>query len=90
MASKKVIKCDPADLEKLNNYVKGLQGVQNEIAQLELTKATKVAVYFNGSKDFDTFKEGLKIKYGEVHIDVKTGIITPVEKVEKDGPNKKN
>lgn len=86
----KVIKCDPKDLEQLKNYTSGLQNLQIEIAQLELTKADKVAVYFRGASDFKTFREGLNIKYGEVNIDINTGIITSIEKEKDDGPNKKD
>jgi len=90
-SSKKItkdLKVTNEELKKIQNLVKTINQLQMSIGGLEIQKSLAVQRLHAFQRDIDTFQIEIRNKYGDVSINLQSGILqeTPIQ----DEVNKKN
>ncbi len=77
MTTKK--KVTKKELQQIQDQQTQLNGLQNNVAVLELRKLEYVDEVRKTAKEISELKKKLEKKYGSVNISLETGEITPIE-----------
>jgi hypothetical protein len=86
MAKQKQVKLTSEELTRFKNYQTDLTKITSEIGNLELQKFELSNTFMKKMQTFNEFRRELANSYGEVNIDLNTGVVSPFE----DEPNTEN
>tara|TARA_R110000751_G_scaffold84323_1_gene168801 strand:- start:1218 stop:1481 length:264 start_codon:yes stop_codon:yes gene_type:complete len=78
----KVEKITSEELEKVKTQQNNIQKVLLDLGALEARKLDVFKAYEEFHTELESTKKELEGKYGQVNIDLKDGIYTPIEKAE--------
>jgi hypothetical protein len=86
MAKQKQVKLTSEELTRFKNYSTDLNKLTSEIGNIELQKFELSSRFMGKMQTFNEFRKELATTYGEVNIDLNTGVVSPIE----DEPNTEN
>lgn len=75
-----VQKIDSKELEQIKQLVETLSKISQDITSLEVNKTLAVQRYIQLEQEFSKIKEKLTYKYGDMQLDIQTGIFTEPQK----------
>jgi|TARA_Y100000296_G_scaffold13045_1_gene15130 FtsZ-binding cell division protein ZapB len=84
----KDLKVTDEELQKIQNLVKTINQLQMSIGGLEIQKSIAVQRLHSFQSDIDTFQVEMKTKYGDVSVNLQSGILQ--ETPRQNEVNKKN
>ena len=75
------LKITDEELQKIQTLVKSINQLQSQIGGLEIQKSIAMQRIHAFQRDIDIFQVDLKNKYGDVSVDLRSGILqeTPIE-----------